>query len=459
MSSATNAATTANTSPDSLRELASTYLQALLKINTTNLPGNERLAANYIAGIFDAEGIAYEIVDSAPNRASIIGRMPATKASGRPVLLMGHVDVVSVEPEKWEHDPFGGELIDDYIWGRGALDMKGQVAAEMAAVVLLKRANLPLNRDLIFAAFADEEAGGEFGADYVWKNRPDLLDAEFAINEGGGSLLEIDGARFYLCQAAEKGSSRLRIVVRAAPGHASVPLDDTAMKRIGEALVALHAWQPKTILTAPVRMMLESIAAGGVSENVRAQIETILQAEAPAWEDFQKIPFPKIDSLMIRATTRNTAVPTMIHGGQLINVIPSEIVLDVDGRLLPGEDPEAFRDEVQAAVGDQVEVELVGRGSGTAADPASPFFDAIKATMAKLQPGIDVIPYLMSGGTDAPLVPGVKVYGFCPMLPTDRMEEYDPLVHGHNERIHLDDLEIGSQFMYDLIVEFCTNKG
>jgi len=137
-------------------------------------------------------------------------------------------------------------------------------------------------------------------------------------------------------------------------------------------------------------------------------------------------------------------------------VIPSEVLLDVDGRLLPGEDPEEFRDEIQAAVGDEVEVQLIGRDSGTAADPASDFFDAIKATMADLQPGIDVIPNLISGGTDAPLIPGVKVYGFCPMLPTERMQEYDPLVHGHNERIHLDDLEIGARFMHDLVVRFCT---
>jgi acetylornithine deacetylase/succinyl-diaminopimelate desuccinylase-like protein len=444
--------------PDtSLRDLASTYLRALLRIDTTNLPGNERFAADYIARIFDQEDIGYEIVDSAPNRASIVGRIQAEHPTGRPILLMGHTDVVSVERDKWDRDPFGGELVDDYIWGRGALDMKGQVAAEMAAMVALRRANLPLTRDIIFAAFADEEAGGEFGADYVWKTRPDLLDAEFAINEGGGSLLEIDGVSFYLCQAGEKGSSRLRIVARATPGHASVPLNDTAMKRMGEALVKLHAWQPRTILTAPLRMMLESIAAGGVSEAVSAQIDEILLADEPTWAAFERLPFTGIDALMIRATTRNTAVPTMIHGGQLINVIPSEVTLDVDGRLLPGEDPEAFRDEVQEAVGDEVEVELVGRGTGTAADPASPFFDAIKTTMARLQTGIEVIPYLMSGGTDAPLVPGVKVYGFCPILPTERLAEYDPLVHGHNERIHLDDLEIGARFMHDLVVEFCTS--
>ena len=441
---------------DALRELAVEYLQQLLRINTTNLPGNERLAADYIASVLDQEGIAYEIVDSAPNRASIVARIPATNAVAKPILLMGHVDVVSVEADKWSRDPFGGELVDDYIWGRGALDMKGQVAAELAAFVLAKRNGLALERDLIFAAFADEEAGGTYGADHVWKTRPDLLDAEFGINEGGGNILEIDNVPFYLAQAGEKGASRLKVTARANPGHASVPLDDTAMTRIGEALVKLSQWTPKTILTAPVRMMFEGIAASRVSDTVKAQIAEILAADEPRWGQIAALPFGEIEKLTLRATTHDTAVPTIIHGGHLINVIPSEVELLIDGRLLPGSDPDAFRDEIAALLGDTVDVELTSRETGVAADPASPFFEAIRATMAELQPGIDVIPYLVSGGTDAPLIPGVKIYGFFPMLPTERQREYDPLVHGHDERVHVDDLAFGAQFVYDLVVRFAT---
>ncbi|MGB3328406.1 MAG: M20/M25/M40 family metallo-hydrolase [Thermomicrobiales bacterium] len=440
-----------------LRELATTYLQTLLRINTVNLPGNERAACDAIAAILNAEGIGYEIVDSAPGRASIVARLRAEKATARPILLMGHVDVVSVEAGKWTRDPFGGELIDGYLWGRGAIDMKSQVAGELAALVLVKRSGIALDRDVIFAAFADEEAGGEFGADYVWKHRPDLLDAEFGINEGGGAVMQVEDASFFLCQAGEKGSSRLRITTTAAPGHASVPLDDTAMVRMGKVLVRLADWRGAMKLTAPVRMMLEGIAAAdAISDATTMRIRNILDTPEPQWEQVEALPLGETDRLMLRATTHDTAVPTMIHGGQLINVIPSDIELDVDGRLLPGSDPEAFRAEIAAWLGDLATVELVSRHTGVAADPASPFFEAIKATMATLQPGIDVIPYLVSGGTDAPLIPGVKIYGFFPMLPTERMAEYDPLVHGHDERIHVDDLAFGAQFVHDLVVRFCA---
>jgi acetylornithine deacetylase/succinyl-diaminopimelate desuccinylase-like protein len=439
-----------------LRDLATGYLQTLLRIDTINLPGNERAACDAIAAILDAEGIPYEIVDSAPGRASIVARLRADNAVGRPILLMGHVDVVSVEADQWDRDPFGGELVDGYLWGRGALDMKSQVAGELAALVVLKRSGGALDRDVIFAAFADEEAGGAFGADYVWKHRPDLLDAEFGINEGGGSVMRVEDASFYLCQAGEKGSSRLRITTHAAPGHASVPLDDTAMFRMGEVLVKLASWSPSLKLTAPVRMMLEGIAAGGVSDATRMRIHNILETPDPQWEQVDALPLGEQDKLTLRATMHDTAVPTIIRGGQLINVIPSAVVLDVDGRLLPGSDPEAFHAEIAELLGDLATVELVSRHTGVAADPASPFFEAIKATMAELQPGMDVIPYLVSGGTDAPLLPGVKIYGFFPFLPTERMAEYDPLVHGHNERIHVDDLAFGAQFVHDLVLRFCA---
>lgn len=448
---------TASSIDPTLRDLAIAYLQTLLRIDTINPPGNERAACDAIAAILDAEGIGYEIVDSAPGRASIVARLTAANPVARPILLMGHVDVVSVERDKWARDPFGGELVDGYLWGRGALDMKSQVAGELAALVTLKRSGVALNRDVIVAAFADEEAGGKAGADYVWKHRPDLLDAEFGINEGGGAVMQVEDARFSLCQAGEKGASRLRITTSAAPGHASVPLDDTAMARMGEVLVRLTSWRGTMRLTAPVRMMLEGIAAAdAISDATRTKIQAILDAPEPRWEQVEALPLGEAERLMLRATTHDTAVPTIIHGGQLINVIPSEVTLDVDGRLLPGSDPEAFRAEIAALLDDLATVELTSRETGVAADPASPFFAAIEATMAALQPGIGVIPYLVSGGTDAPLLPGVKIYGFFPFLPTARMAEYDPLVHGHNERIHVDDLAFGTQFVHDLVVRFCT---
>ena len=438
----------------SLRESATRHLQALLRLNTMTPPGNEKIAADYIAGVIRDAGIEnVQVLESAPNRANVVARIEAKHPAGRPILLMGHTDVVTVEPERWAHDPFGGEIIDGEIWGRGALDMKCQVAAELAVFLAIKEQGIALSRDLIYVAFADEETGGKFGADWMWKNHRDLIDAEYAINEGGGAPMTIEDRLFYPVQAGEKGSTHLRMTVTGTPGHASVPLDVTAMSKLAEAMRRLHAWQGETVFTEPVKMMLTTIAdtlGGAVAEKIHG----ILSAEAVRWEELATLPFNEDELLSLRATTRNTAVPTMIRGGQRINVIPGEVVVEIDGRILPGEDPEAFRASVQAAVGDVAEITITEPDTGVAADPASPFFDAIAETMAELQPGSVVMPYLLSGGTDAKLLPDIKVYGFFPMLPTERLRLYEPLVHGHNERIHVDDLAFGTRFIYDVVVRF-----
>lgn len=442
------------TTPETLGTEAVSLLQSLIRIDTMNPPGNERLVADALARIFEAEGIPYEIVDSAPGRASIVARIASSNPTGRPVLLMGHVDVVTIERDKWERDPFGGDLVDGYVWGRGALDMKGQVAAELAAFLAIKRSGVALTRDLIFAAFADEEAGGEFGAAYVWEHRRDLIDAEFAINEGGGRVITVEGKPFFTCQAGEKGGSALRVTATGSPGHASTPLPVTAMGRMGRALTAITERRGETVITAPVRMLLEGVAESDVSDGLKATIRDLLNAEQPTVEQVEALGWTGAQGRTLLAITRNTSSPTIIHGGHRQNVIPSEIELTVDGRLLPGADPEQFRQEIQDLVGEGVTVELTSRGSGIAADPASPFFDAITATMDELLAGVPVLPTLTAGITDARLVPGIKVYGFFPKIPSERAEIYGPLVHGHNERVHVDDIAFGAQFLHDVIVRF-----
>jgi len=440
----------------SLKKEAADLLQRLLRLDTTSPPGNERLAADFIAGVLTANGIPSRIVEAAPGRATIVARLSAANPTGRPVLLMGHTDVVTVERDKWERDPFSGDLVDGFIWGRGALDMKGQVAGELAAFLALKRAKLPLTRDVIFVSFADEEAGGEFGAGWVWKNHRDLIDAEFAINEGGGDPVDIAGTSFYTCQVGEKGSTRLLMTVRGNPGHASVPIPDTAMRKLGIALQRLHAWQPDTIITAPVRHLLQGIA-DALGGDARTLIDDVLASDTPAWDDLAKLPLSESERRSLYAITHNTVVPTIIQGGQRINVIPSEVTVDLDGRILPDQDPEAFRAAVQEAVGDNAEITLVSPGTGIAADPDSPFLDAIRSTIHALQPASYLVPTLISGGTDAALLPDIKVYGFFPILSGERVEVYVPLMHGHNERIHVDDLALGARFVYDLVASFCTS--
>ena len=438
---------------DALRDECVGHLQALLRLNTVNPPGNETLAADYLAGAFAGEGIESEIVEAVPGRGNLVARLPAGQPNARPLMLTGHVDVVSVEPDKWSRDPFGGEVVDGFVWGRGALDMKGQVAAELTVLLWLKRQGVALGRDVLFVAFADEEAGGEDGAAWLWQHRRDLLDAEYAINEGGGTAIELNGNRFYMLQSGEKGASRLRITARARPGHASIPLDDTAMARLGRALVRLHEWQPPTVLTAPVRKLLETIAPALGTES-EARLRQII--DQPTWGALAALPLDDDTRLMLRATTRNTAVPTIVRGGHRINVIPSEVVLDVDGRILPGQDPEDWRAQVQDVVGDEVTVELLSRESGLAFDPDSPLSEAIAATIADLDPGASVVPFLVSGGTDARNIPGIKTYGFFPFPVSNRNALYTSLVHGHDERIAVDHLGFATRFLYELVIRFCA---
>ncbi len=448
------------TIPPDLAQESVRLLQRLIQRDTQSPPGNEARAAEFIRAELAKHDIPCEFLEAAPGRVSVVARLVSENPVAKPMLLMGHIDVVTVDADKWERDPFGGEIDDEgFIWGRGALDMKGMVAGELAAFIAIKKSGIKLDRDLIFCAFADEEAGGTYGADWVWKNHRDKIDAEFALNEGGGSPLEIGGKRFYTCQAGEKGGTRLRLTVRGNPGHASTPAENTAMSKLGLALERLHAWDHPTVMTATVRMMLESIASALGGEEQK-RIESLLAQDAPAWEELAQLPLPERYLPTFKAVTRNTAVPTMIAGGQQINVIPGEITIAVDGRLLPGADPEQFLREAREAIGDAAEVDFLYNNQevGVEADPQSSFFDAIQRTMSEIDPEGTVIPSLIAGGTDASLVPGVKVYGFFPMMPTERLQMYRPLVHSHNERVHMDDLAYGTEFVYRLVMNVAGSQ-
>lgn len=437
---------------NAVRDETVRHLQALIRIETVNPPGNETRAAEYIAAQTRAAGIETEIVEPEPGRGSVVARLRAQRPSRPPLLLMGHTDVVSIERAGWSHDPFAGDLAGGLVWGRGALDMKGQVAAELTTLLLLPRTGIELERDIILAAFADEEAGGVLGAAWLWEHRRDLLDAEYAINEGGGRAIAVGDRRVYLCQVGEKGVARLKLTARGEPGHASTPRPDTAMARMGEALVRLHAWQPEVRLTPAVRQMLETIAATiGGEDGLR--IRTVIAA--PTVESIAALPLDEGALRGIEATTRDTAVPTVIHGGHRINVIPGEVTLEVDGRILPGTDPEAWRERVQGVVGSEVTVELLSRNTGIEAEPASPFLDAIAETITTLDPAAVVAPYLSAGGTDARHLPGIKVYGFFPFGPSEAAKTYTGLIHGHDERIAIADLGFGTRFLYELTTRFC----
>ncbi|MGB3329544.1 MAG: M20/M25/M40 family metallo-hydrolase [Thermomicrobiales bacterium] len=435
------------------------HLQALLKLDTTSPPGHERLAADYIGAQLDAEGIPYEIVESAPTRANLVARLKADKPSAPPLLLMGHTDVVSVERDKWERDPFGGELdADGFLWGRGALDMKNMVAGELAIVLELKRQGIPLDRDVIYAAFADEEVSGELGAGWVYQHRNDLIgDAEYALNEGGGHPSTVGGVTFLGMGSGEKGQSILRITFRGNPGHASTPIPDTAVAKLGRALVLLDAWEPDFTITTPVRRTLEGLAAIQTGE-VKARLEALLASDAPTWDALAAVLSTDRERRSFWAVTHHTAVPTLITAGDRINVIPSEVSVDIDCRILPGITADDWRALVQGVVGDLGEVALLTRNEGVAFDPASPFADAIQATIDGLLPGTTVIPTLIGGRTDAAHLKSIKTYGFWPMVPGERVAQYTGLAHGHNERVHVDDVGFGARFGWNLVTSFSAKE-
>ena len=432
------------------------YLRALVRLDTVSPPGNERQATDYIGTLLHDAGIEFTVVESAPGRANLIARLRAEQPTGRPVMLMGHTDVVSVERDKWDHDPFGAEIIDDFIWGRGTLDMKNQVAAQLAAFLALKRANLPLTRDVIFAAFADEEVSGELGAGWVYANHRDLIDAEYALNEGGGGQIEIAGERFYTCGTGEKGQSILEVTFHGKPGHASTPIPNTAMDKLSIALERLRGWTPPLTITEPVRAMLTGVGEvlGG---ETATEIDRILALPEPAWSDFDNLPFSESDRLRLWAVTHHTAVPTLVEAGQRINVIPSAVKLGIDCRLVAGPTPEEWRQMVQDVIGEVGDVELVNRNAGIGFDPASPFFDAIRDALTDLVPGANLIPNLIGGRTDAAWFPDIKVYGFFPKAPADRGDAYEGTVHGHNERIHVDDVRFSARFAYNLVATFASS--
>lgn len=437
---------------DEVRDEVTRHLQELIRLNTVNPPGNESLVAEYLKQQVEAAGLEAQILEAQPGRGNFVTRIKGS-GQGRALMLMAHSDVVSVEEDKWQHPPFAAEIHDGMIWGRGAVDTKNLVAAELMIMLTLARQGAQLDRDLIMCIFADEEAGGRAGAGWMWNNHRELIDAEVAINEGGGAAVEVGGKRFFTVQTGEKGGARMRVIARAEPGHASVPRDDTAMLRMGRALQTLSSHIFPTIMTDSVRAMLDTYAEHAGDEV--ADIVRAIDAD-PSWENLSRLPLDEISLLGLRATTRNTAVPTIIHGGHRLNVIPGEVVCDVDGRVLPGQDPAEFVAQVRELLGDEVIVEPLGNGrSGIEADPASPLFDTIREVIQAADPEATVTPFLVSGGTDAASLPGIKVYGFMPgyFSPAEMNG-----AHNHDERVSIDNLAFGTRVLFDVVTRYCNAR-
>ena len=423
-------------------------LQDLLRIDTTNPPGNETPCIDFIARTLAETGIESTVIESAPGRGNLVARLKGD-GSLPPILLFGHVDVVPAEADKWQRPPFSGDLQDGIIWGRGATDMKHMVAMEMMTLMQLKREGAGLKRDVIFMANADEETGGLMGAGFMTQNHPDLIRAEYALTEGGASSIELEGRSFFVCSTGEKGSARFTLRGRGKPGHASQPRLDNAILPLAIALQRIIETPLPLRVTPTTRAQIEALAAGvsaGTAEMLRALLDPQTHADALA-----ELPLAEPVKRRLNASFRNTATPTILQAGSKINVIPAEAIAQVDCRVLPGTTPEAIAAEVRSVVGDKIDVEFGRFNPGQEADPASPFLETIKRCVGARVPGSIVVPGLIAGGTDARHVNklGIKTYGFIPARyegPT-----MTGLAHAHDERISVANLMFGTQVIYDVV--------
>jgi acetylornithine deacetylase/succinyl-diaminopimelate desuccinylase-like protein len=433
-----------------------TYVRNLLRLDTRNPPGNETRAAEYLRGILEREGIDCEIVGPGPDRGTIVGRLKGD-GSASPLLLMSHTDVVAVEPEKWTHDPFAADIDDGFIYGRGAMDMKHMVTMELMTILLLKRAGVPLKRDVIFMAAADEEVGGHQGAGWVAHHRPELIQAEYAINEGGGNALEINGRRYYTVQTAEKGAARFRLRAKGKPGHGSVPHEDNAILKLVQMLSRLEGRQPPVHFSASFRGLITGIASAQPPE-VAQVILAILANEQTADGAIDALPMDDLLKQELRAMIRNTVAPTVLRAGSQINVIPSEAEALLDGRIVPGWTTQMFLEEIRSIFGEDADIEFIDPNEALEADPASPLFEVIKGVMREHDAEATVVPTLLVGGTDAQRVAGLgtKVYGFAPEMYLSGLNDWDR-IHGHDERINIRSLQWGTRVLYDVVARFASS--
>ena len=431
------------------------HLQALVRIDTSNPPGNERPAAEYIREVFENEGIEGKILESAPGRANIVARLKSETGEGGPLLLMSHLDVVPADPSEWTHHPFGGEIADGFIWGRGTLDMKGLTAVEMVVMLELKRRGLRLRRDVVFAATADEEMGSTFGMKWLVDNHWELIQAEYAINEGGGVGLNLGDRMVFTCQIAEKGIAWLRLKAKGEPGHGSAPTGKNAVVELSRAVAKLgSAHLPRHRVEA---------AENFINELARLSSHPTWLAKLMMKTNWGLNMLKKSGNATLAALLysiqRNTATPTMLKAGIKENVIPATAEATVDGRILPGQSHEDFIKEVRKIVGDEIEIELVKTSQGYQIDHNTPLFKIFESVLKEHYPNSVLIPMMISGVTDGRfLVPkGVKVHGFIPHVQKPELPILK-LIHGVDERVSLENIKFATSVLWKAITRFVVQE-
>jgi len=443
-----------------IEEEVTNLLSALIRFDTTNPPGKETEAARYLAENLGKEDFKCEIFESAPERGSVVTRLKGTGEKPN-LLLLSHLDVVAANAKEWRVNPFGGVVKDDFVWGRGALDMKGMTAIEVMALKLLKRNGVKLKGDVILAATADEEMGGIGGADFLLRNHREKIFAPYVLNEGGGSAIPTLSKNVFTVNTSEKGLLWFRVKAKGVPGHGSMPeAADNAIMLMNKVVEKLGNYRGKVVLVPTMKQFLREIAAE--DESVKEPFKRMVanpELSDSVLGELEKTAMTIVDE--VRPRLRMTITPTMISGGFKENVIPSECEAVFDCRVLPGQTTEEAQAVVRELLGDvglnKLSFENIQVQEASESPVETPLYSVIKNVLRDFEPGCGVAPLLMAGGTDSRFFRrlGSVCYGFHPMRSETRYGvKPTRREHGIDERISVENLVFGVSVLYETVKRF-----
>lgn len=423
--------------------------QQLIRMDTTNPPGNELPVAELLAEELRAGNLEPIVLQSAPGRGNVVARLRGT-GELPPLLLTAHLDVVEADAAAWKYPPFCGDVHDGYLWGRGAIDMKNMAAMSVAIITRLGRERIRPKRDLIFAGVADEEAGCRQGSLWLCEHHADLVRSEFAIGEGGGFNISVAGKTFFTVQVAEKGVCWVRARATGEPGHGSMPREDSAVIQLSEAIARLGAQGLPRHSSEPVEGFIGALASH-LPAPTRPVFKLLSNPSLGHWI-LNLLPDPSVKRAF-RALLGNTASPTVLRAGSKTNVIPSVAEAEIDGRILPGQTQDDFLRELGDVLGSGIDLEVMHSLPPVVTHPReSSLYSLIHEVMSERAPDAALVPFVLQGFTDAKAFTslGAKWYGFAPVKlpPTLRFAD---MFHGHDERIPIDGLAWGTETLMQVV--------
>jgi acetylornithine deacetylase/succinyl-diaminopimelate desuccinylase-like protein len=423
-----------------------TLLQQLIRFDTTNPPGNEGECIHYLNSLLSDAGFQTSILAKDSARPNLVARLTG-QGNAPPLLLQGHVDVVTTEKQKWQHSPFAGHIEEGYVWGRGTLDMKGGVAMMVAAFLRAQAEGIQLPGDVLLTILSDEEVGGEYGAKFLVENHAELFKGvRYALGEFGGFTMYIAGQRFYPVQVMEKKTCGLQAIIQGPGGHGALPMRGGTSAKLGRFLQQLDQHRLPVHITLVPRQMIDTLAT-----NLSATVGPLLRQLLDPTQTPHILDAMGQQGHIFEPMLHNTVNVTLIHGGEKNNVIPSEIVVTLDGRLLPGFNPDDMLAELYQLTGDEVKFTITGYDAGPV-EPDMGLFDILATILHEADPQGTALPMLMPAVTDGRFFSrlGIQTYGFLPMLLPEGFN-FTETIHAANERIPVAAVEFGANAIFEAL--------